>query len=243
MAEFDDLYAQKFERVSDFVFDEKVAAVFTDMIERSAPGYRALISMLTVIAQRYYVPGTNCYDLGCSLGASGIAVASSLSSAESCRLVAVDNSPAMLEKCRQNWARSGLPVKLELLCRDIAEVQVENASLILLNYTLQFIEPSRRDALIAGLVSGLVKGGVLVLSEKVLFEDTANNELMIDLHHTFKRANGYSELEISQKRSALEKVLRPESIPVHLARLEAAGFAFSTVWFQCFNFVSFLAVK
>ena len=243
MSGVDDLYAQKFERVSDFVFDEKVAAVFADMIERSAPGYRALIAMTTVIARQYYVPGTNCYDLGCSLGELGIAVASTLPSPESLHMIAVDSSPAMLEKCRHNWALAGLPVKLTLQCRDITEIPVENASLILLNYTLQFIEPGRRDALLSRLVAGMHAGGALVLSEKVLFEDQSRNETMIDLHHAFKRANGYSELEISQKRTALEKVLRPETIEAHLARLRAAGFGFTAVWFQCFNFVSFLAVK
>ena len=120
---------------------------------------------------------------------------------------------------------------------------VENASLILLNYTLQFIEPERRDALLCRLAAGMHAGGALVLSEKVLFDDQSSNETMIGLHHAFKRANGYSELEISQKRTALEKVLRPETIEAHLARLRVAGFGFAATWFQCFNFVSFLAVK
>jgi tRNA (cmo5U34)-methyltransferase len=66
---------------------------------------------------------------------------------------------------------------------------------------------------------------------------------MTDLHHAFKRANGYSELEVSQKRTALENVLVPETLDTHRARLREAGFGAVDAWFQCFNFASLLAFR
>jgi tRNA (cmo5U34)-methyltransferase len=83
----------------------------------------------------------------------------------------------------------------------------------------------------------------LILSEKIKFADTAEQTLLTDLHLAFKRANGYSELEISQKRSALENVLIPDTLETHQARLQQAGFAQSLQWFQGMNFISLLAVK
>jgi tRNA (cmo5U34)-methyltransferase len=127
--------------------------------------------------------------------------------------------------------------------QDILETSIENASVVVLNFTLQFITPEERFHLLEKIAKGMRKGGVLILSEKVIFEDNHLNELLIDSYHDFKRANGYSDLEISQKRTALEKVLIPETIPTHKKRLAKAGFNSCDVWFQCFNFMSMLAVK
>ena len=91
--------------------------------------------------------------------------------------------------------------------------------------------------------SGLVDQGVLILSEKIQFSDERSEQLFVDLHHDFKRGNGYSDLEISQKRDALEHVLIPETIEAHRERLLAAGFSRVETWFQCFNFVSLVAFR
>ena len=90
---------------------------------------------------------------------------------------------------------------------------------------------------------GLNPGGALVLSEKFSFEDANVGELLFNMHHDFKRANGYSELEISQKRSMLENVMLTDSVETHKARLHQAGFEHSELWFQCFNFGSLVALK
>ncbi|NMU06699.1 carboxy-S-adenosyl-L-methionine synthase CmoA, partial [Vibrio parahaemolyticus] len=116
------------------------------------------------------------------------------------------------------------------------DIDIENASVVVLNFTLQFLVPADRRALLEKIYQGLRPGGILILSEKYVFEDKVSNELLIDLHHDFQRANGYSELEISQKRSAIENVMRPDSIAVHKARFAEIGFSSFEVWFQCFNF-------
>ena len=112
-----------------------------------------------------------------------------------------------------------------------------------MNFTLQFIAPEARNTLMARIANSLLPGGALILSEKVCFDDTTVNDLHIDMYHAFKSANGYSELEISQKRNALENVLVPDTLDTHQNRLKDAGFSHSTVWFQCFNFASIIAIK
>ena len=132
---------------------------------------------------------------------------------------------------------------MEVIEEDILTTEIANASVVVLNFTLQFITPEDRSVLLERIADGMRPGGVLILSEKVVFDDEHLDKLLSDMHHEFKRAHGYSDLEISQKRSALENVLIPETIATHRERLARVGFASVDVWFQCFNFMSMLAVK
>jgi tRNA (cmo5U34)-methyltransferase len=241
MSKPDKIYA-RMQPVADFVFDDKVAEVFTDMINRSVPGYATIISMIGMLAERYCVPGTAIYDLGCSLGGATLSMRHHLSH-ENYRLVAVDNSAAMIRRLRETLAQAPLPDTVELVCADIADISPDKASVVVLNFTLQFIPPDDRDELIRRIYNGMIPGGILILSEKIRFTDTALNALMIDMYHQFKQAQGYSQLEISQKRSALENVLIPESIAEHRDRISKAGFSSFDPWFQCFNFASMIAFK
>jgi tRNA (cmo5U34)-methyltransferase len=164
-------------------------------------------------------------------------------SAANCRIIGVDNSAAMIERCRQVMAADSGELEVELRCGDIQATALERASVIVLNFTLQFIPVAERAALMTRLYEALLPGGVLILSEKVAFDDQPHQALMTELHHNFKRANGYSDLEIAQKRTALENVLIPETLATHRQRLRDAGFASVDVWFQCFNFASLIAIK
>ncbi|MBT8148781.1 MAG: carboxy-S-adenosyl-L-methionine synthase CmoA [Gammaproteobacteria bacterium] len=237
----DQLFAHPLGIVPDFTFDAAVAAVFPNMIQRSVPGYSTVIAITGLLARQFSQPGSKLYDLGCSLGASSFAMATN--AADGCQLIAVDTSAQMLDGLRQALQQHPPKIPFELRCEDIADIAIENASLVALNYTLQFVPPERRDALMAKIYAGMLPGAALVLSEKVRFEPGEVDALFVDLHHQFKQANGYSELEISQKREALERVLLPESIERHRQRLVDAGFRRVESWFQCFNFVSFIAVK
>lgn len=238
----DRLYAQPHEEVTGFRFDERVVAVFPDMIKRSVPGYSTIIHMIGQIAERYAQTSTNLYDLGCSLGAATLSMRHRIAAADT-RIVAVDNSPDMIERCRTVLAADSGEVPVQLVCTNLQDVVIEQASVSVLNFTLQFIPLAEREALLQRIARGTVTGGVLILSEKIAFEDTEHQTLMTELHHNFKRANGYSDLEIAQKRTALENVLIPETLKTHQQRLLQAGFRSVDCWFQCFNFVSIIAFK
>ncbi len=229
-----------------FRFNAAVARVFPDMLRRSIPGYEASIEAIGSLAARYVRGGTRCYDLGCSLGAATIAMRQAIREPD-CMIVAVDNAPAMIDRCRDVIAaddRHGTPrAAVQLVLGDLRDVEIANASMVVLNYTLQFLPPADRSPLLARIRDGLNDGGLLVLSEKVIDEDPEMEALLVDLHHEHKRRNDYSALEVSRKRAALDNVLVPESVTAHRDRLRAVGFVRSAVWLRYFNFVSIIAFR
>ena len=239
----DEIYASPLNEIIDFDFDEKVAEVFPDMIQRSVPGYGTMISNIGILAAKYAQPNSRCYDLGCSLGAVSLSMRQRINQ-PGCKVIAVDNSEAMIERGLELLASdSSSRVPVEMVCADIQGIAIEDASVVVLNFTLQFIPLDDRLALITRIHKGLKPGGVLILSEKMAFDDQIKQDFHTEAHHDFKRANGYSNLEISQKRTALERVMIPESLNCHKRRLQEAGFPMSEVWFQCFNFASMAAIK
>ncbi len=230
----------------DFTFDDAVADVFPDMIRRSVPGYETVISLLGGLAKQYAQDDSNIYDLGCSLGAATLSMYSQTRSQARTRklkYVCIDNSEAMVKRCQSRLARHMPEADLNVLCENIETTEIENASVVVINFTLQFLSTESRLALLKKVYQGLRPNGILILSEKIVFPDEQQNQLQIDWHHTFKRANGYSDMEVSQKRKALENVLIPDTFEQHLSRLKKAGFEQSYQWFQAFNFVSLVAIK
>ena len=235
----DEIYKDKVD-ISKFTFDQKVVDVFDDMVLRSVPGYKQMIELIGLAGRKYPVINSNVYDLGCSTGAVTLSIASNLKS-ESVKIFSIDNSQEMIEQCGKNL--SGTEANIQYICDDIENIQFENASLIVLNLTLQFINPKNRSDLIERIFKSLLSGGALIISEKIINENEEINKSLIGLHESFKRENGYSETEIAQKRKAIEHVLIPESLEQHLKRLSDAGFKKPLVQMQCINFASFLAVK
>lgn len=238
----DSLYANPLGEVNAFQFDESVVNVFPDMIQRSVPGYSAIISAIGMLAGRFSQENSVCYDLGCSLGAASLAMREQIKE-KHCRIVAVDNSESMVKRFKQNLIADENKSEIEIQCADIKEIDIERASVVVLNFTLQFVPVTDRFALLRKIYAGMLPGAVLILSEKLAFDDQRQQALQIDMHHHFKKMQGYSDLEISQKRSALENVLLAESFAVHQQRLLAAGFSSVEIWFQYFNFASMIALK
>lgn len=242
----DNIYADKHRAKGaddgPFEFSESVARVFPDMLRRSIPGYAASIQAIGSLARRYAQPDSHCYDLGCSLGAATLAIRHGIA-ASGCSIIAVDNAPAMATRCREIVAQDDGAVPVDVVCGDARDVEIDNASVVVMNYTLQFLAPGDRQDMIDRIAHGMRTNGVLVLSEKVIDDDPVIEATLTDLHHDFKRQNAYSDLEISRKRAALENVLIPDSIATHEKRLENAGFRHVGVWLRYLNFVSLLAVR
>jgi tRNA (cmo5U34)-methyltransferase len=238
----DVIFSNKQSQVKDFTFDAQVVEVFPDMISRSVPGYNTIIDTIGRLSQRYVTENSNIYDLGCSLGAATLAMRRAIN-AKGCKIIGIDNSSAMVERCKMHVNAFKGKTPVDIIEGNMQEIVIENASMVVLNFTLQFIEPEQRQAMIDKISAGLKPGGLLLISEKIADNDDVCRDLLIDLHHDFKRANGYSELEIAQKRTALENVMLTDSLETHKQRLSQAGFKHISPWFQCFNFFSLIAIK
>lgn len=225
-----------------FRFDEQVVRVFPDMISRSVPGYGLIVPMTGLLARRYAQNDTDIFDLGCSLGATSLAISQAVDR-RGVRIIAVDNSSAMVKEFSRKLAAT--PPRLPVVVRneDVLDTQIRNASVVVLNFTLQFLDPAERQGLIDRAAAGLCDGGALILSEKIRFPDADEQLDQDDWHQAFKRSQGYSELEISRKRSALENVLQPDDEATHSARCCRAGLSRPRRWFQCFAFASYIAFK
>ncbi len=244
MSERDDLFESPLAAAADFAFDDRVVRVFPDMIRRSVPGYALLVPLTALLARRYAQDGSRLYDLGCSLGAVSLAMSDTVR-ARDAAIVAVDSSAPMIERLTRRLAdraaRDAIPIYP--VCEDLRETDIDGASVAVLNFTLQFIEPDARPAVLRKAHAGLLPGGVMIVSEKVRFESADEQELQTEWHHAFKRAQGYSELEIARKRDALERVLRPDSAARLRQRLQEAGFSRVYQWYQAFSFVSLIAFR
>lgn len=238
----DEIFTSTDAQPGTFEFTEAVAEVFPDMLQRSIPGYGQTIEAIGMLARRYVQTDSHCYDLGCSLGAATLAMRRNIRN-EGCRIIAVDNAPAMVERCRALVSADDGATAVDVIHADLQDVTIENASMVVMNYTLQFLPPAARAETLQKIANGLRPGGVFVLSEKVVDDDAVLEQSLIDLHHDFKRRNAYSDLEIARKRAAIDNVLIPESVATHVARLQAAGFRHSGVWLRWFNFVSLLAIR
>ena len=234
----DDLYLKQNGSSGSFKFDSSVAEIFDDMITRSVPGYDLTLKMIGVIAKNAFGNGKGlAYDLGCSLGSSILPI---LTQSEA-DVIGVDLSEEMLVKARDNL--KAYLNRCSLLNQDISHMEFKECGLIVSNFTLQFLPVNERENILKNCFKSLKAGGMMILSEKVAHTNPSIDKTLINLHHEFKEAQGYSKLEIARKRDAIENILIPETQETHLNRLEEAGFQQVLCWYQCFNFASFLAIK
>ena len=255
MTNSDDIYRTKQKALRPFEFNDSVTRVFDDMIRRSVPGYAQIIEFLPTVVRNLskQMIGSDrsyrFYDLGCSLGAGLLSLAQGVDrnhhKLAKHSFIGVDSSSPMIAQASKNmspWFEQN-GIALRLFEQDIVDFNMLPSDLVLMNFTLQFIELPKRANLIAQIFNSLQPGGCLILSEKIRFDDASTNSALTDIHHQFKADQGYTDLEISQKRDAIENVLIPESIDAHISRLESAGFSVVTPWLQNLQFISFLAIK
>ena len=238
----DELFAKRQGVSKDFDFGEETAAVFDDMLVRSVPFYTEVQRMIGEIAVDFGVEGTQVYDLGCSLCSTFLTLDKVLPGGIG--FVGIDFSPQMLERGRSLLTEHGVARSCELVCADLnEELHIANASIAVMNLTLQFVRPVRRNQLIQNIAAGLNKDGCLLLIEKVLSKDSKVNRSFIKYYYDFKQRNGYSDLEIAQKREALENVLVPYRLEENIELLLSNGFREVEVFFRWYNFCGLIAIK
>jgi tRNA (cmo5U34)-methyltransferase len=232
-------------RMAPFEFSSEIAEVFDDMLLRSIPFYEEQQGMVRSMARDFWIPDTCVYDFGCSTATTLIGLCRELPA--SARLVGYDNSLPMIERAQRKIADSGLEERIQLRFGDfngpLADVPVENAGIVTMCWTLQFVRPLRRDTLIRWIYDGLADGGVLIVMEKTLTNNGHINRFFIDYYYQYKRSQGYSETEIARKREALENVLVPYRLEEDLELFSRNGFEIVETFFQWFNFAGFLCVK
>lgn len=242
MANKDQVFKEEIQKPADFKFGATVANVFDDMVNRSVPFYGEIQRMMAELAADYSKPGTDVYDLGCATGATLIGMNTAI--AQDIRFIGIDDSPEMLEKCRTKLVEANFQRPFELRVADLNNsVEISNASVVVLCLTLQFVRPIYREKLLKSIADGLHSGGILILVEKILAEDSALNRDFIKYYYNYKRRNQYSEMEISQKREALENILIPYKLSENIAMLRDTGFSHCEVFFKWYNFSGLIACK
>lgn len=225
-----------------FTFNEEVTEVFEDMIDRSVPGYTSSLRLIENLSRKYFIEGTHCYDLGCSLGASSMSLIKAMGKREG-KIFAIDNSAAMIAACEQKCADLIKTGKVKFIKQDVNEAQIDKASVVVINFVLQFLNSKDRDGLLKKVFLGMKQGALLILSEKIHFDNKFRNQTIDNLHHQFKSNNGYSKMEISRKRDALEGVLMTDLETLHLKRLESIGFKKVRKVMTNLNFMTLVAEK
>jgi tRNA (cmo5U34)-methyltransferase len=238
----DQVFRDEITKVSDFKFGTTVVNVFDDMVSRSVPYYNEMQRMLAEISADHVKEGTFVYDLGCSTGTTLIGLDQLIPS--DIRFIGIDESQEMLDKCDLKLKEAGFVRPYDLVAGDLhQQLPITNGSVVILCLTLQFVRPLYRERLLKNIYDGLNPGGVLLLVEKVLAESSIFNRDFIKYYYNYKRRNHYSELEISQKREALENVLIPYKLSENMLLLKEAGFAECEIFFKWYNFSGMIAHK
>jgi tRNA (cmo5U34)-methyltransferase len=238
----DQIFREQNQKAEDFKFGTAVANVFDDMVNRSVPFYGEMQRMMAEQAAHYVAAGTDVYDLGCATGTTLIGMNTTI--AEDIRFIGIDDSPEMLSKCQNKLEKAGFKRPFELRVADLNQtVEISNASVAILCLTLQFVRPINRAKLLKSVFDGLNSGGVLILVEKILAEDSVFNRDFIEYYYNYKRCNHYSEMEIAQKREALENILIPYKLSENITLVLDTGFANCEAFFKWYNFAGLIAVK
>ena len=238
----DRIYAEKKGQVEPFRFNAEVTRVFDDMLNRSVPFYAEIQNRLVQLTESHYQDRSWIYDLGCSHGNLGVQITRKFKD-KTFSMLAVDSSLPMIAKYASRLQAFKNAGSIHLVCGQMENIRIRNASVVLINLTLQFLDPEKRDALLRKIYQGLNPGGILILTEKIYHDLDMINQIQLSFYKRFKLENGYSELEISQKRDALEKILKPDTVDMHLKRIKQSGFSTADVWFKWFNFTSIMAIK
>ncbi len=231
------------EKVSDFSFNERVADVFDDMVSRSVPMYKETMLASVDLGKHFIKQNTNIIDIGCSTGTL-LNLCSQTYGGNKFNFIGIDSSQAMLNKAKNKIKGSKNFSNIKFKHQDIEKsIDISNASLIFMNYTLQFVRPLNRQKLIKEIHKGLNENGAFILIEKVLGNDSLFNRIYIDLYFKYKSSVGYSDKEIKKKREALENVLIPYRIDENIELLKSSGFESVDIFFKWFNWCGIVAIK
>ena len=233
----DELFKQNFS--GKFEFNEAVAVVFDDMITRSIPFYDEFIKNTTALVNKFCAEGDRIYDFGCSTANTLLAIERSCKNKY--ELIGIDTSEHMLRQAASKIAAYNS--EIVLVHDDILNTNTSKAQCVISNFTMQFIKPEIRMSGFEKAFDTLSQGGIFIFAEKLASPHGELNDLMTERYYEYKKHQGYSELEIMQKRSALETVLIPFSEEKNIEYARSAGFSHAECIFRVLNFALFVAFK
>lgn len=222
-----------------FEFDESVASVFDDMLSRSVPFYKEVLDLCVKLVIKNTKQNDKVFDIGCSTAATLLEIFKQ--SLHNLQLFGIDNSEAMIQRAKK---KAGFfDAKIEFFCDDALSFTLPKSKVFISNYTLQFIRPLKREEFVKNIYNSLEDGGFFIFSEKIICENKKLSLDLIDIYYEFKKAQGYSEFEIMQKREALENVLVPYTDSENRLMIQKAGFDECESIFRWANFATYIAYK
>jgi tRNA (cmo5U34)-methyltransferase len=242
-------------------FDDEVARVFDNMLQRSIPDYETMREMVTELGAQFIEYYSNVLDIGTSRGDQ---IARFLSKGyedqverileddvpgiEGAEYIGIEISDPMIEAASRRFdgvnnvaiikhdIREGLPINKWLDPGD-------RLSLVTAVLTMIFVPVEARYRVLSDIHRHLETDGALIMVEKVIGEGPAMDELLVGQYQAFKARQGYTDEDIERKRLSLEGVLVPLQLSSHVANLKAVGFTHVDTFWRCLNFVGIIAVK
>jgi len=229
-------------QTGSFRFNESVASAFDDMAVRCIPYYKEIIRLTCEAASRMLPQQARIFDIGCSTANTLLALARSCPE-KNFQLTGCDPSAEMIAKAREKCELFTYSHDIEFICSDCQSLEIPTSDMVIMNYTLQFIPPAERPSIIRKIYQSLKPGGIFILSEKLRQDSPLVEKFNTAAYEQFKADNGYSFLEIANKRQALENILIPQSLTGNTTLLSEAGFSTVEPLFKWLNFATFIAVK
>ena len=184
--------------VSGVLARRRLPSNFDAHIENSVPLYRHSHDLICAFAEFFLSDGELCYDLGCATGRLSARLAACH---QQVAIKAIDIEPRMIARAAATHCRE--LANVELLTADITQFEFVPADLMVACYTLQFIKPRLRAALLHKIYGNLHHGGALLLFEKVIAEDAVLQEMTALIHTNFKLARGCQPEQVIAKANSL----------------------------------------
>ena len=218
-------------------FNEEVANVFDNMLERSIPQYDVMRELVKRIGFKYVQLGSTIVDIGCSNGNAVDPFVKSYNM--DCNYLLLDVSEPMLEKCKEKFGFLD-----GIMNYDITKgIPKTDASLVLSILTLQFTPIEYRQKIVQSIYDNLREDGAFILVEKVLGNTNEIDEVFVNEYYQMKSENAYTREQIQNKRKSLEGVLVPITAKWNEELLRSAGFRKIDCFWRCLNFAGWIAIK
>jgi tRNA (cmo5U34)-methyltransferase len=206
---------------------------FDNHIHNSIRGYSDLWNDVLALSEYFVEDNTNVVDIGCSTG----------------KLIKQMYKQNNFSNCHYHGIEVESSFYKQLIDEDrityfkdtVKNFNFNNCSLVTSIFTLQFIPPKDREAILLNIYNGLNKGGAFIFSEKVFSDNPRVQEMMTFLYYDYKR-NHYSSDQILNKEAELRHLAKPSTEFEIITSCQNVGFTPHIFW-RNYNFVGFICIK